>query len=777
MSSAPSSPRLLAPGIALMRRVPMSLKMLGMAATLLLPLLVVGAMLISGQWQQRQLALLELQGVAVVERITAVAQALHQHRSYTSIALSGDAAATAQRDQARQQLAQAMSALDAQVQVSPELALAERWAQLRGALQQLAQGNWSSGERLQAMLEHQKALDLLHGLLTLNGETSKLLLDPEAASYFWMDVVAERLVLLQDTTDLMRAEGTSALLRGDDAVNDAVRVGGLADQLLGQLGRLQEAVAVLERAGETPPPQWKDVQQRTQQFADVVRLTLGSGMVMGEATSYLNDANAVLQAQAQFSQQASQRLSALLQARADHYRLNLWLEGTGAALVLLLLAYGMTSFYRATLDSLQQLNHVMERATQGDLSNVVHVPGNDEMARMGATFATMLKRLSGLVADMRSVSAVLGHMGENLVEDGLNLSDRTQSQAASLEQASANVREVAETVTRNASAAQEMSRVSNQLHHNTEAASGLMHQTMQGMGTLEATSKRMTEIIGTIDSIAFQTNILALNAAVEAARAGEQGRGFAVVATEVRNLAQRTQSAASEVRQLIAESNQRVQTSVGEIHSVNGVMDTLVQGIRDMAGRIDGMASASQQQSAALGEVVQAMNALDEITHQNGDMVERTTQRSNRLMRRTQDLNHTVQHIKLPQGTADEARQMVESAWALIQQQGYERAAQGFYSTPFIDRDLYIFVFDRNGVYQVMGADQRKNGTRLHDAPGVDADQLLRDAWERADQGGGWVEYNIISPATGEVRGKSSFVRAINDRLLIGAGAYRSALL
>ncbi len=508
-----------------------------------------------------------------------------------------------------------------------------------------------------------------------------------------------------------------------------------------------------------------------------MRLTLGSGMVMGEVTSYLNDASAVLQAQTQFSQQAGQRLSALLQARADGYLIDLWLEGAGAALVLLLLAYGMASFYRATLDSLQQLNHVMEQATQGDLSNVVHVPGSDEMARMGATFATMLKRLSGLVADMRSVSAVLGHMGENLVEDGLNLSDRTQSQAASLEQASANVREVAETVTRNASAAQEMSRVSNQLHHNTEAASGLMHQTMQGMGTLEATSRRMTEIIGTIDSIAFQTNILALNAAVEAARAGEQGRGFAVVATEVRNLAQRTQSAASEVRQLIAESNQRVQTSVGEIHSVNGVMDTLVQGIRDMAGRIDGMASASQQQSAALGEVVQAMNALDQITNQNGDMVERTTQRSDRLMRRTQDLSHTVQHIKLPQGTADEARQLVEDAWTLIQQQGYERAAQGFYSAPFIDRDLYIFVFDRNGVYQVMGADQRKNGTRLHDAPGVDADQLLRDAWERADQGGGWVEYNIISPATGEVRGKSSFVRAINDRLLIGAGAYRSALL
>lgn len=777
MRSASPTLRLLNPGIALMRRLPMTLKMIGMSATLLLPLLVVGAMLISNQWQQRQLALLELQGVTVVDRITAAMQALHQHRSYTSIVLSGNTSAATQRDQARQQLTQAIHALDAQVQASPELALSERWNKVRAALQQLTQANWSSHERLQAMQEHQHVLDLLHGVLTLNGETSKLLLDPEAASYFWMDVLVERIVALQDTTDAMRAEGTSALLRGDDAVNDAVRVGGLANQLLGQLSRLQETLEVLERAGETLPPQWKEAQQRTQQFADVVRLTLGSGMVMGEVNSYLETSNQVLQAQAQLGQQASSRLKELLQDRLTVYQRNLWLEGAGAVVVLLVLAYGMASFYRATLDSLQQLGRVMDQATSGDLTGVVHVPGSDEMARMGATFATMLKRLSGLVADMRSVSAVLGHMGENLVEDGLNLSDRTQAQAASLEQASANVREVAETVTRNASAAQDMSRVSNSLHQNTEQASGLMHQTMQGMGTLEATSKRMTEIIGTIDSIAFQTNILALNAAVEAARAGEQGRGFAVVATEVRNLAQRTQSAASEVRKLIAESNQRVQNSVSEIRSVNEVMDTLVGGIRDIASRIDGMASASQQQSAALGEVVQAMNALDHITNENGDMVERTTHRSGRLMRRTQDLNNTVQHIKLPQGSADEARRLVDDAWALIQEQGYERATQSFYSSPFVDRDLYIFVFDRQGVYQVMGADQRKNGTRLHDAPGVDAEQLLRDAWDRADNGGGWVEYNIISPATGEVRGKSSFVRAVNDRLLIGAGAYRSALL
>jgi hypothetical protein len=305
-----------------------------------------------------------------------------------------------------------------------------------------------------------------------------------------------------------------------------------------------------------------------------------------------------------------------------------------------------------------------------------------------------------------------------------------------------------------------------------------MHQTMQGMGTLQATSQRMTEIIGVIDSIAFQTNILALNAAVEAARAGEAGRGFAVVAAEVRSLAQRSQSAAGEVRQLIVESTNRVQSSVKEIGSVNDVMERLVVGIRDIAARIDSMAAASSQQSAALKEVVQAMGEIDTVTYENAAMVDRTSKRSNELLGHTSVLDAAVQTMSITQGTADIAMRMAKEALEHIRNVGYERATEDFYDKQgrFIDRDLYIFVFDRDGTYRVMGADRAKTGSRLHDAPGLDADALLRDAWERADTGGGWVEYNIVNPVTGQVRGKSSFVLPINDQLLVGCGAYRSAL-
>ena len=309
-------------------------------------------------------------------------------------------------------------------------------------------------------------------------------------------------------------------------------------------------------------------------------------------------------------------------------------------------------------------------------------------------------------------------------------------------------------------------------------ASTLMGKTASAMKGLETTSNKMRDIIGTIDGIAFQTNLLALNAAVEAARAGEQGKGFAVVAAEVRALARRSQSAAAEVRTLIADSASMVNSTVSEINAVSNLMGSLVTGISEIAFNVEHMAEGSAKQSIALAEVVQAVGDLDKVTIENSSLVDRTSHRSARLMQRSRQLENAVTYIKLRQGTADEAMVLTERAYDLVQNMGYEQASEAFYdkSAGFIDRDLYVFVFDRQGVYRVMGADRNRVGTSLFDAPGVDAQQLLDDAWHRCDQGGGWVEYNIINLATGTVKGKSSYVLPLNDDLLIGCGAYRSAL-
>lgn len=363
--------------------------------------------------------------------------------------------------------------------------------------------------------------------------------------------------------------------------------------------------------------------------------------------------------------------------------------------------------------------------------------------------------LSALVADVRSASSMVTHTGGQLVEDGHLLSQRTQSQAVSLEEATSNVGEVSDTVARNSEAAQEVSLMTKSLHQEAQHASELMGTTVHGMEALQATSSRMTEIIGTIDGIAFQTNLLALNAAVEAARAGEQGKGFAVVAAEVRGLARRSQVAASEVRALIADSTSRVGSTVNEIQAVNQLMGSLVTGIREIAQNVDTMAEGSVKQSIALAEVVQAVGDLDKVTIENSGLVDRTSHRSSRLMQRSKQLEEAVTYIKLRQGTTDEAMVLAQTAHALVKRVGFEQASAVLHDKKggFVDRDLYVFVFDRQGVYRIMGADIARVGTSLFDAPGLDAQQLLDDAWERCAQGGGWVEYNIVNLVTGDVRG------------------------
>jgi hypothetical protein len=288
----------------------------------------------------------------------------------------------------------------------------------------------------------------------------------------------------------------------------------------------------------------------------------------------------------------------------------------------------------------------------------------------------------------------------------------------------------------------------------------------------------MSEIIGVIDGIAFQTNLLALNAAVEAARAGEQGRGFAVVAAEVRNLAKRSQGAAAEIRGLIAESSTRVGDTVKNIRRINETMESLISGIGEIAMNVNVMAEGSASQSSALEEVVHAVGDLDVLTQENTALVNRASFNSDRMIAQASILEISVGDIQLRQGTADQARQLVFDAMVHLRSVGYEQAVRDFHDRQgeFIDRDLYIFIFDRAGYYQVHGAMPEKDGTDLRAITGLDAQALVTDAWTVCDEEqGGWVNYTITNPVTREVQAKSSYVMPLDDNRLIGCGCYMNS--
>ena len=763
---------ILQPGARLMRQLRMPTKMALMGLMLLLPLLLL--IIYSAQQARSDLGIArsELAGTQVVNQLTDLVIQVQTHRGLTNRVLSSETGATGERDAVREKIRAAVAAIDKTLTEPQPFVIDDLWKPARDATLALAEGKHAE-KRADAFAEHSQHIEKLRQLTLLVGERSGLLLDPEAGSFFLMDLAVERVIPWTETLGQARGQGAALLSRGDANNAERATLVGRADSLRMALVDVGFRVDALKRAGVQPPAGWEAAQAASQAFDETVRKIFTAETISGEAPPYYAQGSEAIGKVVAFNQQIHQLLVDELKAREHRLQGRLWLQLGISAMGLVMMLYLGLAFYSSFSQALAVLQKGVTAVAGGDLAHKVQIEGRDELAEIGKVVERMSEGLSVMVAEIRSSAVRVGISGKQLAASGDALSQRTEAQAQNLRETVATVGQLSDAVSANAGAAHELDRMTTQLRDQAEAGGAAMRETVQAMTTLETSSRKVAEIVSVIDGIAFQTNILALNAAVEAARAGESGRGFAVVATEVRQLAQRSGSAAAEIRHLIGQSTEQVSQSVTRIQRTNGTLDSVVHGVRDVSDKLRGIAQASAQQSVSLGEVSRSVGTLDEITHQNATMVEESSRASGELVNRASMLSEAVGAIRLRQGSADEARDLVDRAVDLIRERGLQGAAAVFRNTKggFLDRDLYIFVTDRDARYHVHGAKPAMEGKLVHEVPGIDGDRFARESWQ-ATTGNHWVEYNIVNQQTGKVQHKASYVVAISDKLLVGCGIY-----
>ncbi|WP_310565142.1 methyl-accepting chemotaxis protein [Hydrogenophaga sp.] len=761
----------LRPGVQLMRLLRLPTKLGVLALVLFVPLVIISLLLTQRVNDSITFTEAEIHGSQLVQRLSAVVVDVQKHRGQTNMLLSGDAGARAALQATRQQLQTGLAAVDQALAERPDFDLAGEWKPLRQAV-----GELSASEQMPApesFARHSTLVRDLRLFIYTAAERSNLLFDPDPASYFLMDMAVSHAPRWGELLAQARGLGAGQLAsteRDPQVVNRVV-------MLIADAQAATADVLHLQRFAQ----KYGQGELKGEQTAQSVQAFLnGASQAMGpqggqSAADYFAAGTRAIAAVTDYQQAVQTQLDTLLRQRVDQEQRMLIFSLAAMTAGLLAVLYLMLAFYFSFVIDFRQAIDAMRQTAAGNLRTHIKIRGRDELAELTELLEGMNANLSAMVAEVRSNSALVAFSGKSLAAGNRDLAERTEQQAANLEQTAASVQELSSTVHQNAETAGDSDAQAAKVRDVAESGAQSMGAAVASVEVIQKSAQQMNEIVGVIDSLAFQTNILALNAAVEAARAGEQGRGFAVVASEVRTLAQRSAASAKEIRQLIHASGEQVAGSVSQIRAAGSNMTQIVNGVRGVASNMSLISAASAEQSSGLTEISSAVAQLDQITQRNAQMVERAVSQSNLLERRAAHLSQAVSSFMLQQGTAEEAMDMVNRALELRQRVGRDSFVRDLTDPGqgFFDRDMYVFALDGAGGYRAFGGKPEKVGSRVQDITGVDGQALLEAIVLQAESEPGWVEYEITNPSTGRVQTKMSYVVKVDD-LYVGCGVYKS---
>jgi len=474
--------------------------------------------------------------------------------------------------------------------------------------------------------------DLSRTLMTLLDqvtEKSGLALDPKLPSYY-----------------LMSAE----MIRGSEVINSTAELRGFGYGAiqLGQLtpetgARIQKQLAAMEYEtgmvknelgkAKTAAPEFANAIKTsaldvTEKFADLVRNTFTPGKteIKGDKTAYLDSVNQTLQSQFNDVKENLNVLNIMLTDRKNELIHSVMLTLVITISGLLFALYLFMGFYRSMMVGFKSLRRHLINISMGDLRSEITRDGTDEIASLLKELADMQHSLSETVKQVQESSNIVVDSSTAIAQGTHSLSARTEATAAALEQTSASLEQTTSSVQLTADSVKQASEIA---VDNAQAASHggeVMQDVVQTMEKIQISSQKISDIIGVIDGIAFQTNILALNAAVEAARAGEQGRGFAVVATEVRALAGRSATAAKEIKSLIISSTDQIKSGTGIVLKAGDAMKEIVHNADKIKLLLDKVADGAREQSLGISQIGNAVQDLDQHTQANAALVQETAE-------------------------------------------------------------------------------------------------------------------------------------------------------
>ncbi len=634
---------LFGPAVRLMRNIQFPAKAFLISAAFAVPLLL---LLFSFWHSKRELIAstqLEIDGVHYIQgllKVTRPARVLRGAAVAESVK-PGTAAAAA-----RTALSAAIAEFDKiDAELGPRLGTAEAVKAAKAAFAGLPD---SSDTLFKAYSVHVKHVATWYHVMDVAIDGSGLSLDPDADSYYTLQaglVSMPRMLRNLGKMSSLSAAASVAAQGAAVAAAEIARSDALAEaETKNFVASIRKVVAARPDLAERLA--LGDLVKKIVALRDAATDSPGEGGE-AQATKLLASADEVRNAMVSYQDTLEATLLEMLQARVVDLQRSLWVAASGVFIGMLAAGYLFYGFALSMTSALRAVSKRVGEVAEGDLSGEFTVRGKDELAGILVRTGEMRSSLKHTITEVRATSDQVASLSSELKQGTQDLADRTESAASQLQKTASSMEEMQATVSNTAHSTQEAAKLAQRNATVAQHGGRVIGDVVKTMQGIQDSSKTINEIVGLIDSIAFQTNILALNAAVEAARAGEQGKGFAVVASEVRSLAQRSAAAAKEIKNLIDRSVQQSEQGVKVVGDAGRTMQEIVDAAARMNELLSDISTATNEQSQGIALVNAAISELDKMTQQNTALVEETLASSTFLQTMADSMATEVKRFKL----------------------------------------------------------------------------------------------------------------------------------